>query len=158
METLRKKIIEKLRKIYDQYVKIVSKFEDVTLLLMRLVLAYGFYKPAITKLNNIHSFASWLARDLGMPFPVLNAYISGFTELTGVILLALGLANRLIAIPLIFIMILAVFTVHWSNGFAAGDDGFEIPLYYLLFLLLIISRGAGKISLDFIIEKYFSKK
>jgi len=42
----------------------------------------------------------------------------------------------------------AIVTVHWSHCFSAGDNGFEIPLYNMLFLALFASYGAGKISLD----------
>jgi len=38
--------------------------------------------------------------------------------------------------------------VHLPHGFSAGDNGFEIPLYYMLFLLVFVSYGAGKFSLD----------
>jgi len=46
---------------------------------------------------------------------------------------------------------IATFTVHLSNGFSVGNNGFEIPLYYFLFLLILASHGAGKFSLDFLI-------
>ena len=45
-------------------------------------------------------------------------------------------------------MIVAIVTVHLPNGFEAGNNGFEIPLYYMIFLLLFIANGAGKFSLD----------
>lgn len=45
-------------------------------------------------------------------------------------------------------MIIAIVTVHFGNGFDAGDNGFEIPLYYILMLLTLFSFGAGKYSLD----------
>lgn len=81
------------------------------------------------------------------------------TELLGAILLALGLFTRLISIPLIFIMLVAIYTVHLSNGFEAGDNGFEIPLYYILMLLTLVVYGAGKISADFFIKRAtFSKQ
>ena len=67
----------------------------------------------------------------------------------GVVLLVLGLFTRLISLFLAVIMMVAIFTVHWSNGFSAGNNGFEIPLYYLLFSLLFASFGAGKYSLDY---------
>jgi len=50
-------------------------------------------------------------------------------------------------------MIVAIFTVHISNGFSAGVNGFEIPLYYLLFLGIFLSHGAGKFSIDHLIFK-----
>ena len=75
------------------------------------------------------------------------------TELLGVFLLTLGLLTRFISIPLMVVMLVAIFTVHLGNGFSAGDNGFEIPLYYLLFLGIFLSHGAGKISLDNLIFK-----
>jgi putative oxidoreductase len=50
-------------------------------------------------------------------------------------------------------MIVAIFTVHLPNGFNAGNNGFEIPLYYMLFLFIFLSHGAGKFSLDNLIFK-----
>ncbi len=54
---------------------------------------------------------------------------------------------------MIVIMIVAIVTVHLPNGFSAGNNGYEIPLYYMLFLLIFVSFGPGKISLDQIIFK-----
>jgi putative oxidoreductase len=50
-------------------------------------------------------------------------------------------------------MLGATFFVHWINGFSVGNNGFEIPLYYFIFLGILLSRGAGKFSLDFIFFK-----
>ena len=75
------------------------------------------------------------------------------TEMLGVVLVTLGLFTRLISLPMIVIMLVAIFTVHLPHGFSAGDNGFEIPLYYMLFLLIFVSFGAGKISLDYLIFK-----
>ena len=50
-------------------------------------------------------------------------------ELIDLILLALGLFIRLISIPLLVIMIVAIFTMHFANEFATGSNGFKIPLY-----------------------------
>jgi putative oxidoreductase len=64
------------------------------------------------------------------------------------VLLTLGLFTRLISLPLIVVMVVAITTVHLAHGFSAGDNGFEIPLYYMMFLALFASFGAGKFSLD----------
>jgi putative oxidoreductase len=121
--------------------------QDEALLATRLILAYGFYTPAISKLTNIDSVAQWFA-SLGIPFPVLNAYMAGGTELLGVILLSLGLMTRFIALPLMVVMVVAITTVHLEHGFAAADNGFEIPLYYLIFLFILATHGSGKWSVD----------
>lgn len=126
---------------------ILSNGQSVSLLLARLTVAYGFYEPAMQKWSDISSVASWFGT-LGIPFPTLNAYLAACTELLGVVLLTLGLFTRLISLPLMVVMVVAITTVHLTHGFSAGDNGFEIPLYYLLFLALFASLGAGKLSLD----------
>jgi len=45
-------------------------------------------------------------------------------------------------------MLGAIFFVHLPNGFSAANSGFEIPLYYLIFLMIFASFGGGKYSLD----------
>ncbi len=126
--------------------------KDIPLLTMRLVLAYGFYGPAMMKWNNMDGIVDWF-RSMGIPFPVVNAYLSATTELLGVILLVLGLFTRLITIPLMVVMVVAIFTVHLSNGFEAGNNGFEIPLYYLIMLFTLMVYGSGRFSIDNIIQR-----
>lgn len=136
--------------IYPTTTRILNKGQSISLLMARLTLAYGFYAPAMQKWSDISSVANWFGT-LGIPFPTLNAYMAATTELLGVVLLTLGLFTRLISIPLIIVMIVAITTVHLAHGFSAADNGFEIPLYYMLFLLLFASFGAGKFSLDHLI-------
>lgn len=99
----------------------MNKIQSISLLLTRLILAYGFYEPAKMKWSSIEDVASWFA-DLGIPLPTLNAYMSASFEMLGVILLALGLFTRWISIPLMFIMLVAIKTAHWENGFEAGNN------------------------------------
>ena len=136
-----------LKTIYPMTINILSHGKNLSLLLARVTIAYGFYGPAMQKWSDISSVASWFGT-LGIPFPTLNAYLVASTELLGVILLTLGLFTRLISLPLIVIMVVAITTVHLTHGFSAGDNGFEIPLYYMLFLAIFASFGAGKFSLD----------
>jgi len=132
---------------------ILKNLQSLALLLARLAVAYGFLEPALNKWRDIHAVSEWFG-SMGIPLPTLNAYLSASTEIMGVLLLTLGLFIRLISIPLIIIMVVAIITVHWTHGFPAGDNGFEIPLYYMLFLLIFASHGAGKFSLDyFLFEK-----
>ena len=136
-----------LKTIYPFTKNILSCGQSLSLLLARLAVAYGFYEPAMQKWSDMGAIATWFGT-MGIPFPTLNAYMAATTELLGVILLTLGLFTRLISIPLIVVMIVAIMTVHLAHGFSAGDNGFEIPLYYMLFLSIFASFGAGKFSLD----------
>lgn len=136
-----------LGNLYTFTKNLLSNGQSLSLLLARLAVAYGFYDPAMQKWSDIGSVATWF-ESMGIPFPTLNAYMAASTEILGVVLLTLGLFTRLISVPLMVVMVVAIATVHLSHGFSAGDNGFEIPLYYLLFLGLFASFGAGKFSLD----------
>jgi uncharacterized membrane protein YphA (DoxX/SURF4 family) len=64
---------------------------------------------------------------IGIPFPGINAFMAGWTEVLGAVCLLLGLATRWISIPLMCTMIVAAVTVHLQNGWlaiAAGDGFF----------------------------------
>lgn len=139
--------------IIQNILSFFNNLQSISLLFVRLVLAYGFYEPAINKFSNIESVAQWFG-SMNIPYPLINAYLSASIEMAGVILLALGLFTRVISIPLIVIMIVAIKTVHLSHGFSAGANGFEIPLYFIIFLLILLTHGAGKLSID----NFFQKK
>lgn len=126
--------------------------KDAPLFFIRLVLAYGFMNPALMKIKNINDIAEWFS-GMDIPFPLINAYLAAYTELVGFIFLALGFATRIITVPLLFVMLVAIKTVHWENGFEAGNNGYEIPLYYLLMLFTLLVYGPGKWSLDYLISK-----
>ena len=143
--------------LYFKFRDTVSSLSDLPQLFFRLILSYGFYEPAMKKLNNFDAIVQWFG-SLGMPFPTVNAVLATATETSGFILLFLGLGTRLISIPLIVVMIVAIVTVHLPNGFSAGNNGYEIPLYYMLMLISLIITGPGRLSLDAIIEKKYSNK
>jgi len=131
---------------------LLEKTQSLSLLFLRLALAYGFYEPAKAKWDDISAIAVWF-ESMGLPLPTLQAYMAASTEAAGVVLLTLGFATRLISIPLIIVMIVAIVTVHLGNGFSAGDNGFEIPLYYMLMLLVLVGHGGGKFSVDNFLPK-----
>jgi putative oxidoreductase len=135
------------KSLYLEFKKFSEHLQSFALLLARFAVAYGFYEPAMMKWNDINAVGAWFG-SMGMPFPLVNAYMAATTEIVGVVLLTLGLMTRLISIPLIVVMIVAIVTVHLPNGFSAGSNGYEIPLYYMLFLMIFVSHGAGKFSID----------
>jgi len=142
----------KVLAMYEKATDRISVLNDLPSLFFRLILAYGFYTPAMMKWGNIKGIAEWFG-SMGIPLPTLNAYLAASTEMAAVILLPLGLATRFISIPLMVTMLVAIVTVHLGNGFEAGNNGFEIPFYYLLMLFALLVNGGGKISLDFLISK-----
>lgn len=147
----------KIRKNYLKMVDNLKKAESLPLLLIRLVLAYGFYEPAKKKIINFNGIISWF-ESINIPAPTLNAALATGAESLGVVLLFLGLGTRIISIPLIVTMIVAIITVHSGNGFEAGNNGFEIPLYYLIMLITLVVFGGGKLSLDYIFREKTEKQ
>lgn len=121
--------------------------KNLILLSLRLVLAYGFAMPALLKVNYLQETTSWF-ESVSIPFPTIATYLVTGIESIGIVLLVLGLLTRYVSILLSCVMLGAIFFVHLPNGFSAADSGFEIPLYYLLFLMILASYGAGKYSLD----------
>lgn len=136
-----------IKQAYLEFSRLSEYLQSLGLLLARIAVAYGFYEPAMMKWSDMGAVAQWFG-SMGMPLPTLNAYMAATTEIVGVVFLTLGFMTRLISIPLMVVMVVAIVTVHLPHGFSAGDNGYEIPLYYMLFLLIFLSHGAGKFSLD----------
>ena len=146
-----------IKEKYFEIVDSLGNLKSIPLLLMRIILAIGFFGPAKMKMGNIDGIISWF-ESINIPIPALNAYLATGTEALGVVLLALGLGTRLISIPLIITMIVAIGTVHLSNGFEAGNNGFEIPLYYMIMLITLVIYGSGKFSIDHLLKKIENNK
>ena len=141
-----------LKESYLEFTVLSSYFKGFSLLLVRIALAYGFYQPALMKWSNIDATVEWFA-SLGIPFPTVSTFLTASFEVTAVVLLFFGLFTRFISLPLMVIMTVAIFSVHLHNGFSVGNNGFEIPLYYFLFLSILATQGSGKFSLDYMFTK-----
>lgn len=141
-----------MKSTIQNFTKKAEVLKDFPLLIIRLVLTYGFYGPATMKWSGINNVASWF-ESMSYPLPKLSAYITASIELLGVFLLFFGLGTRIISIPLMFIMLVAIFTVHLEGGFEAANNGFEIPLYYFMMLFVLLVYGPGKFSIDHFFNK-----
>jgi putative oxidoreductase len=94
-------------------------------------------------------FASHL-ESLGVPLPLVNAYLAGLAECAGGLLVGIGLFTRPAAIPFAFTMAVAIWS-DWNGGFDVSDgDGFEYALTVLALLVGVFLAGAGRYSGDHI--------
>ncbi len=143
-----------LLKGYMEFERLMEYLKSPSLLFARLAIGYGFYKPSEIKWADPEAIAIWF-NSMHIPFPLFMTYLVSTIETVGMLLLILGLFTRIISIPLIIIMITAIMTVHIDHGFSQADGGFEIPLYYMLFLIVFVAYGAGRFSLDHL---FFGKK
>ena len=71
-----------------------------------------------------------------------------FAECGGGLLLALGFLQPAAAAAIISVMIVAIATVHWSNGLLALTNGIELPLLYLTAAVSLALTGPGAYSID----------
>ena len=126
--------------------------KNSVVLMARWLIAYGFAIPALAKINNLEGTIVWF-EEISIPFPVLAAYLVSSIETLGIVLLVLGLFTRYISVLLGCVMLGAILFVHLQHGFSAANNGFEIPLYYFIFLMIFTSCGAGKYSLDHLLFK-----
>lgn len=115
-----------LRKLYSDGVTTLSRADFIAPLLLRLYLAPIFWMAGWNKLSHFDDTVEWFGNSewgLGLPLPHLMAGLATGTELLGAVLLVAGLAVRFITIPLLFTMLVAMFSVHWPNGWLAVAEG-----------------------------------
>lgn len=92
----------------------------------------------------------WLG-DPAMPFPSgggLMLWAAGLAELVGGALVLLGLLARLAAIPLAFVMAVAMATAHVDTFEASGSFLTEPALLLFVLALVVLGCGPGRLSLD----------
>ena len=164
-----------VKAINEKVSTLFEKGVDVPLLFLRAILAYTFYSPAISKFSAIEQTAGFFEY-LGIPWPLFNAYLVAGTELVGAIFLTLGLLTRIVSVPLLIIMLVAIATVHGANGFHVilpgsewsdpyinGEaikgtvvilqNGYEMVMYYMAMLMVLATQGGGRLSLDYLFFK-----
>ena len=94
-------------------------------LALRLYLAPIFWMAGTSKFSPFEDTAAWFGNKdwgLGLPFPELMTFLAASTETVGAIMLLFGFGVRYVSIPLMFTMLVAIFAVHWQNGWQAVAD------------------------------------
>lgn len=79
------------------------------------------------------------------------ALAAGIAEFGGGLLLASGLLTPLAALAIAVVMLNAIGSVHWRNGFWNGKGGYEFNLTLWAAAVAIAAIGAGRFSLDALI-------
>jgi putative oxidoreductase len=89
-----------------------------------------------------------------------------FVELLGGLAIFVGAFVQVVSVPLIVMMLVAMFTVHLKYGFSSvstigltgdgpkfGPPGYEVNLLYIAGLLALALRGAGAFSVEAILAR-----
>jgi putative oxidoreductase len=143
-------------RMYDGFVKMVSTLQSPFLFLVRVYWGWQLAQNGWAKLHNLPKVTEFFST-LGLPAPHATAtFVSSFEFICG-ILLALGLLSRIAALGLVIDM----FTAYWTAdheallAFISNPDKFQnaASFIYLFIALLILIFGAGKISLDHLLER-----
>ncbi len=81
----------------------------------------------------------------------LFAAMAGATEFVGGLLIALGFLGPVGPALMLSVMIVAMISVHWSNGVFAAANGVEVPLLYAVGAIALGLIGPGLFSVDAIL-------
>jgi putative oxidoreductase len=131
---------------------------------LRLILAWEFWEAGREKFSGSNWFMQ-IQGDFPFPFDRVPASLSWtlatWAELIGAMALLIGLGTRFAAFSLFVLTIVATAAVHWPDdammfsdllqGYAITDKGqgnYKLPLLFLVMLIPLILRGAGRLSLD----------
>lgn len=146
-----------IRKRVELILYSINQQEWLAQLLVRLFVGYLFIETGWGKLHNLSGFAQRFV-GWGIPYPYFSATLSAYTEFIGGWLTVFGLGTRLVSIPMMINMLVAVLKVNLKKV-TSIDDFVELdePLYALAYLWLLLS-GPGRVSMDYLVRRVFSVK
>ena len=144
--------------LYGLLVMVGNHRQSPLLFFMRFVWGIQLMQAGVGKLFNIQMPIGYF-KDLGIPFPVENAWLVSFTETFGGIFLAFGLLSRLTAIPLVINFIVAYITTEQDGlkdllGFDTDKFCADTAFPYLATALLVLIFGPGALSVDYLIARW----
>src|SRR5260221_12771831 len=125
--------VDLFRRGYELLVSGANLLQSPFLLLLRIYFFWQLFQTGQGKLAHIEKISDYFA-SLGIPWPTLNAYMAGATETFGSLLLIIGLASRLTAIPITVVMAVAYLTADleavtgiFSTTFRAHEMSWVLP-------------------------------
>jgi len=134
-------------KLINNIYTTLGKFVDIPVLFLRIALAKIFWDSAQTKLPNWDNTVFLFAEEYKVPLisPEIAAYMATGVELVAPVLLVLGLFTRFGAAMLLVLTAVIEFT------YTHSDEHYM----WAAVSLLLITYGAGKISLDNLLKRKF---
>lgn len=123
--------------------------KDIVLLVVRVFVGFAMLSHGFPKLQMLLEGGKIEFFDFMGLGPQISLILTVFAEFVCSILLILGLFTRVALGFLIFTMVIAGFIVHGADPFEKR----ELALVYLSVYLLLMVIGAGKVSVDHMIEK-----
>jgi putative oxidoreductase len=115
--------------------------------LARVVVGWVFLESGWGKLHNLDKVIGFFT-ELGIPAPQLQAPFVATVELVGGLCLLLGLATRLISVPLSFTMVVAIATAKKDELHELSDLFAMSEFLYIALMAWLIVASAGPLSVD----------
>jgi putative oxidoreductase len=84
---------------------------------------------------------------LGFRPPLAMALMAGLAESSG-LFFAAGFLTPFAALAMASVMVVAIGSVHWKNGFWAGNGGYEYNLLIWTAAVAVAATGPGRFSTD----------
>ncbi len=122
---------------------------DIGLLILRvlpglfLLLSHGW-----SKLTRVPGIFESFPDPIGMGSAV-SAGVAIFAEVVCALLVVVGVFTRFAAIPIVILLLIAAFVIHADDPWGKK----EFALIYCVPFLVLIFTGAGKYSLDSLIQR-----
>jgi putative oxidoreductase len=155
-----KSLMKFIDSAYSWFLRLANLGQHPFLLAIRLYFGWQFYQTGRGKLADISKVVEYFT-SLNIPAPALNAHFIAWLETVGGIMLMLGLASRLMAIPMAIDMIVAYVVADNEalHSIFSDPDKFTgaAPYNFLFIFLLILFFGPGFFSFDTLI-RWFRKK
>ena len=128
---------------------------------LRLIVGYGFLEHGYAKFSRGADGFIAILHAIGVPFAHFLGWATIAVEISGGLLILLGAFIPVATVPMVIVLLVAVFTVHLPNGFSSiklmsfdgsgahfGQPGYETDLLYMAGLLSLCAGGPGPLSLD----------
>ena len=128
---------------------------------LRLIVGLGFMEHGFAKLSKGPDAFAAILHAIGVPAPHFMAWTTILTEIGGGLAVILGGFVAIVAVPMVAVLLVAVFTVHLPYGFSSikliavtaagaqfGPPGYECDLLYLACLATLVMMGPGPLALD----------
>ena len=153
--------VDTVKKCYLREIWALDFVKHPFLLILRLYFGWGFMSAGLGKLLNVETHTGFF-QDWGIPAPMLNVYLAGTTETVCGFLLLIGLASRIITIPLIGTMLVAYYTAHNEQLVALWGNApffFKAPPFpYLFTCVVVLLFGPGRLSVDGIVKWFLERR
>jgi putative oxidoreductase len=142
--------------------KLVQTDNDIGIFVIRLMLGIVFFPHGMQKLLGWfggYGFAGTMGFFTGKGIPVVFAFLAIMAEGLGSLGLLTGLLTRLAAFGITVNMIVAVYMIHWQNGFFMNwfgnqkGEGFEYHLLVIGMGIALMLKGGGALSIDRALSK-----